>query len=453
MLSRTTSGLAAAPVRHAHLGLGNFFRAHQAYYSARASDADQWGIPAFGGRSSTLADDLAAQDGLYTLVTQAPSGNRYDVIASVSEARAADDHDAWLRRLSSPECSLATITVTEAAYLRRDEGGIDRDHPLVRADIRTLRADRGAPVTSIPGRLVAGLAARQAADAGPIAIVPCDNLMQNGVALAQILAELADDVDPALAEWISTSVSFVSSMVDRITPRTSEHDIRLVRQLTGVADACPVVTEPFTEWVLHGDFPGGRPSWEDAGAEFVDDVAPFEQRKLWLLNGAHSLLAYGGSIRGHSTVAQAIADDTCQGWVNDWWDEASGHLELPADATATYRQELVERFSNPAIVHRLDQIAPDGSQKIPVRALTVLARERQEGRIPLGTTRVLASWIVHLRSGAVINDPQRETLMELSAGSLPEAVRRLLDFLGPEVGADSAVTTTVLDQAEELARP
>ncbi|MFD0823808.1 mannitol dehydrogenase family protein, partial [Micromonospora zhanjiangensis] len=209
--------------------------------------------------------------------------------------------------------------------------------------------------------------ARHAGGAGPLAVVCCDNLPDNGAATARVVRGLAAAARPELARWIDGSVSFVTTMVDRITPRTTPADVRTVAELTGYVDAVPVVTEPFSEWVLSGDFPAGRPAWEAAGARFVDDVTPHETRKLLLLNGAHSLLAYAGGARGHDTVAAAVADPVCRGWLERWWDEAARYVPLPAAEVAAYRAALLRRFANPRIRHLLAQIAADGSQKLPIR--------------------------------------------------------------------------------------
>src|SRR3954462_5716295 len=183
----------------------------------------------------------------------------------------------------------------------------------------------------------------------------------------------------------------MTTMVDRITPRTGPDDVRAVLEGTGREDRVPVVTEPFKEWVLSGAFDAGRPPWEHAGATFTDDVTPFEHRKLWLLNGAHSLLAYAGSIRGHTTVAEAVGDETCRSWLEEWWAVASSHLGQPAEDIAAYRSALLERFTNARMRDRLDRIAADGSQKLPIRILPVLRAERAAGRMPFGATRVLAA--------------------------------------------------------------
>jgi len=189
----------------------------------------------------------------------------------------------------------------------------------------------------------------------------------------------------------------VTTMVDRITPRVTPEDVRAVASRTGWQDAVPVVTEPFTEWVLSGDFPAGRPAWDAAGARFVADVVPHETRKLLLLNGGHSLLAYAGSARGHDTIAGAVADPVCLAWLHQWWDEAVRHVPLPAAELSDYRAALLSRFTNPRIRHTLAQIASDGSQKVPIRVLPVLRAERAAGRMPPGAVRVLAAWIGHLR--------------------------------------------------------
>jgi fructuronate reductase len=430
------------------VGLGNFFRAHQAWYTDRAPDAGEWGIAAFTGRRPDLADALIPQDGLYTLVTRAGEGDRFDVIGSLSRAHPATDHEAWLAYAASPDLRIVTLTVTEAAYFRAAAGGLDLDQPLVRSDLETLKADATALVQTAPARLVAGLSARRRADAGPITLLPCDNLPGNGAVVARVVRDLAELVEPALVAWLEASVSTVTTVVDRITPRTTPDDVALVAEQTGRDDRAPVVTEPFSEWVLSGTFPGGRPRWEDAGATFSDDVTPYEQRKLWLLNGGHSLLAYAGSALGHESVSDAVADDRCRAWLEQWWAEASAHLSLPAAEVAVYRAALLERFANPHIRHRLDQIAADGSQKLPVRILPVLRLERSTGRLPEGAVRVLAAWLAHLRgAGVPVHDPRAEELTSAAAGPLMDAARRVLAMLDPAVGGDAEVVAAVAAEA------
>jgi fructuronate reductase len=269
---------------------------------------------------------------------------------------------------------------------------------------------------------------------------------------------MAEQVDPNLAARLAESVSTITTVVDRITPRTRPDDLRVVAEATGRNDRAPVVTEPFSEWVLSGTFPGGRPCWEDVGAIFTEDVEPFEHRKLWLLNGAHSLLAYAGSALGHATVADAIADDTCRSWVEQWWNEASPHLQFDTqsdiESVVTYRAALVDRLSNPRIRHPLGQIAADGTQKLPARILPVLRRERTAGRVPRSATRVLGAWVNHLRGlGVPVEDPLAAQIVALRGGPLADAVPRLLELLDPAVAADDDVVAAVTAHARRFARP
>jgi fructuronate reductase len=451
-LFRARDGRPAAPVRHVHLGLGNFFRAHQAWYTEHAPDAADWGIAAFTGRSAALADALTAQDGLYTLDVRAADDDHFAVISSVSAAHPASDHTSWLACLSSPQVQVVTLTMTEAGYLRGTDGGLDAAHPAVQADLAALRSDATARVRTMPGRLVAGLVARQRAGAGPLTIVPCDNLPGNGPAAQRVVTGLAAQYDTALGPWISESVRFVTTVSDRITPQLTEQDPALVQARTGISDRAPVVTEPFSEWVLSGTFAASRPAWHKAGATFIADITPFEQRKLWLLNGGHSLLAYAGSVRGHRTVADAIADETCRGWLQQWWDEASAHLGLPADGIAAYQEALAGRFRNPRIRYLLAQVATDGSVKLPVRILPVLRIERSAGRLPQGAIRVLAAWVCHLRGlGAPISDPRATDLTAMAAGPLRGAVRAVLADLDPALGEDADLIAAAVSEASELA--
>jgi fructuronate reductase len=452
-LSRAAGhGRPAAPVRLVHLGLGNFFRAHQAWYTDRAPDAEDWGIAAFTGRRAELAESLNAQEGLYTLITRAASGDKFDVLSSISRAHAGADHEAWLRYLASPDVRAVTITVTEAGYVRGADGGLDRDRPQVQDDVEALRRDLTAAVSTAPARLVAGCAARRRSEGGPLTVVSCDNLPGNGAVVARVVRDLAELVEGGLADWIAGSVSYVTTMVDRITPRTTREDLRTVAEATGLHDSCPVGTEPFSEWVLSGSFPGGRPGWDAAGATITDDIEPYEHRKLWLLNGGHSLLAYAGSILGHQTVAEAVADETCRGWLEEWWSEASRYLSLPEADIAAYRGALLDRFANPRMHHRLAQIAADGSQKLPIRVLPTMRQERATGRLPSGATHVLAAWVCHLRgAGAPVSDAHADQVVPLADGPLPQAVPRVLGALDPALADDGELIAAVVAHVERLA--
>jgi len=448
---RAGDGRPAAPVGHVHLGLGSFFRAHQAWYTEHSPDRDQWGIAAFSGRSSALASALASQDCLYTLVTRAAARDQFAVIGSLSAAHPASDHESFLRYLARPSVRLLTLTITEAGYHRDSDSGLDTRHPAVAADLAALRVRMTEPVHTAAARLIAGLAARYAAGGAPITIVSCDNLPDNGHVTARVVGRFAELVDPELAGWISGSVSFPDTVVDRITPRLSAADPGVVAERTHRADRAPVVTEPFSEWVLSGSFPAGRPGWEHAGAVFTDTITPFEQRKLWLLNGGHSLLAYAGSLRGHDTIAAAAGDQVCADWLKEWWDEAAAHLVLPAASISDYRSELLARWANHRIRHLLAQVAADGSQKLPVRVLPVLRAERERGRVPSGAVRILAAWLCHLRgAGVPVSDPRGSELTALASGPLDSAARQVLGALDPALGEDGDLIAAVRAAARDL---
>ncbi|MGN6445822.1 mannitol dehydrogenase family protein [Amnibacterium sp.] len=396
-LSRSVVPIPAPPVRIVHLGLGAFHRAHQAWYTAHAGDAAAWGIAAFTGRRPDVAAVLAEQDGLYTLIERGPLGDRDEVVGSVAAAIDGADTRRFVELLGRPTTAVVTLTVTEAGY-RLDPAGIpDPDDAELAGDLAALRRavrtaaalDGLAPATVI-GRLLVGLEARRRAGAGPLAVVPCDNLPGNGAVVRRGVLRAAEEVGAELAASVAASVSFVSTSVDRITPRTTEADVAALSARARWVDRSPVVTEPFSDWVLSGEFPAGRPAWEDAGARFVDDIEPWERRKLWLLNGAHTLLALAGPPAGHSTVAAAIGDPVLRSAVERFWDEAGRHLPESSDPAA-YRAALLQRFANARIEHGLAQIAEDSRRKVRLRIVPVAEAERTAARSAAGCAFVLAA--------------------------------------------------------------
>ncbi len=446
-LSREEYGRPKSTVRTVHLGLGNFFRAHSAAYTEHSSP--DWGIAAFSGRRDTHVAELASQDCLYTLVEQGKEVHT-EVISALSAVHTGHDLAAWRGYFASPDVTVVTLTITEAGYVRDSSGALDVANDAVRDDIAALKeAPLAGTVTTAPGKLVAGLLARRAADAGPITIVPCDNLVKSGEITRRVVEELAAKVDESLQGWIDANVGIVTTMVDRITPRPTDADIATVAEITGVKDRAPVVTEPFTEWVIEGDFVAARPEWEKAGATFVDDIVPFEHRKLWLLNGSHSLMAYAGPILGRETVYEAITDPVLRSWVEEWWDAAVTHLPLPADQLATYRRALVDRFENPSIRHLLSQIAADGSQKIPIRFVPTLKAELEKGIVNPGATRPVAAWVLHLRGyGPVpVNDFRADEVKALVVEDEAKTVTNVLTWLGVD---NDQVAETVLRQMHEI---
>ncbi|MEV7134409.1 mannitol dehydrogenase family protein [Arthrobacter sp. NPDC093128] len=448
-LNRRLRPSAKAPVRIVHLGLGAFHRSHQAWFTHQASDAADWGIAAFTGRRPDAALALAEQDGLFTVVERADGGDSFTVVSSIVEAVDGADVQRLEGLVAAPATVVVTLTITEAAYGLGADGHLDRTASDVVADLAVLASGSGNPTTPL-GRLVLALAARRAAGSGPLAVVCCDNLSNNGTVAHNAVAGMAGAWDAGLAEWIDANISFVSTSVDRITPRTTDADIAAVQAACGYRDSSPVVAEPFSNWVLSGDFPAGRPRWEDAGAVFVADIEPYENRKLWLLNGAHSLLAYAGQLRGHTTVAQALADPLCLQAVERFWDEAEANLSGPDGNAAdlqipAYRAALLARFSNARIAHHLAQIAMDGSTKLRMRAVPVLQAERAAGRSGAAAALMLAAWMDYSAAAAAFQDPLADQVATANRLSGTERIRALLGLVDPALAGDAAVVELIED--------
>ncbi len=350
--------------------------------------------------------------------------------------------------LRDPDVAIVSSTITEAGYLPGADGRVDLDNEAVAADVGALKAGDLTAVTTAPGKFVAGLMARREAGAGGVTFLPGDNIPDNGHLVAGVLTSLAEAVDPTLVDWMAENVGFATTMVDRITPSISDEARQALADDQGIEDPAAVATEPFTEWVIAGDFKAGRPAWEDAGVQFVDDITPHELRKLWLLNGSHSLMAYAATIVGRPTVYEAISDPTVAGWVNEWWDVAARHLPLPADEVNAYRAALLERFGNPRMKDQLSRIAADGSVKIPIRIVPALNAERAAGGEPIGAERAVAAWVLHTRGlGAPVNDAKSDVVAGIGEGTLEESVTKAADYLGI---ADAGARASILALAQEL---
>jgi fructuronate reductase len=449
-LNRRDLGATASEVRILHLGLGAFHRAHQAWYTNVVNHLhdNQWGISAFTGRRPDEAEKLAPQDGLFTLITRSPLDDSAEIVSSISEVHTASDVDAWLLGFGNPRVTVVTITITEAGYCRDQDGGLDFDAPGVAVDVAALRAGERTARATAPGKLVQGLMERRRLGLDPLAIVSCDNLPGNGSVTRRVVLDLCSAVDTALADWVASAVRFPNTMVDRITPRATEDDIALATELTGWRDQSPVVTEPFREWVIERDFANERPEWERAGALLVDDVVPHERRKLLLLNGAHSLLAYVGLAGELTTVAEAISDAKCRALVAQWWGEARELVEFDSEVIDEYCSSLLERWANPRIAHRLEQIATDGSLKLPLRAMPVIREFRETGRLPSAAISAVAGWMVHLRRGPLTGPDA--ALASLEAESAEEAAASALRILAPDLENDLELRQAVAAAFDHL---
>ncbi len=436
-----------------HLGLGAFHRAHQAAYTEavlRAGDP-RWGIAAASLRRPDTRDALAPQDGLYTLNLRAEA-DQLAVIGAITRILVAPENPAaLLATLAAPDTAIVSLTVTEKAYCRdAASGALDEAHPDILHDLAHPDTPRG-----VLGLLAAAIDARRRAGLPPFTVLCCDNLPANGQAVHRLLTRFATLRAPDLGAFIADRIACPDTMVDRIVPATTAEDRARIAAATGLADAWPVVAEPFTQWVIADTFPAGRPAWEMAGATLVADVAPFEAMKLRLLNASHSALAYLGTLSGAETVADAMADPALAAFAIRVMDDAIPTLSLPPGTdAAAYTRALADRFRNPALRHRTAQIAMDGSQKLPQRILATL-HDRLRLGLPIDTQAlVIAAWMRHVAGTdeqgrpIALHDPLAADLTATArqagpaADRLAPALLAITAIFGP-LGADPRVRTAV----------
>jgi fructuronate reductase len=402
-----------------HFGPGAFHRVHQAWYfdAALARDS-RWGICEVALQSTGVRDALAPQDGLYSLAIL-DEQRSFAVIGSITELLVARESPSnVLARLADPRTKLITATVTEKGYCLRNDGSLDLNHPDIVHDLAEPAAPR-----SLIGYLVAGLRARRGSGAPAPTIISCDNLVDNGKRLKRGVLEFCTQQGPELAAWIDDAVAFPSSMVDSITPATDDALRALVTEHTGVVDRWPVQREFFTQWVIENDLRGDQPDWASIGVTITDDVRGFERAKLRLLNGAHSTLAYLGSLAGYETVEQAINDPALARFVEQLMhSDIVPTLHAPQGLDLSgYIAAVLRRFRNPAIRHLLSQIAWDGSQKLPFRLLGTITDRLKDGADISRLVVPIAAWMQFIRRKSLRNeratDPLAEELLAIGRAS------------------------------------
>ncbi|MGB3408507.1 MAG: mannitol dehydrogenase family protein [Jannaschia sp.] len=403
-----------------HLGLGAFFRAFGCVYvaDAMAASGGDWGIVGVSLRSPATRDALRGQGWSYTSLTLGPDGEvprRIDVLNGVLVA--PEDPAAVLAAMADATVRIVTLTVTEKGYCHNPATGmLNPDHPDIVHDLAGVE-----PVSAI-GFLVRALQMRRAAGLSPFTVLTCDNLPENGRVLRRVVLDFAHRTDPALADWIASEGRFPSTMVDRITPATTQADIVRVAALAGWPDAAPVLHEPFAQWAVEDDFvEDARPDLAAAGVEMVADVTAHEHMKLRMLNGTHSALAYTGYLAGHETVAATVADPVFARYVRGLWSEIIPTVTAPDGVDLSdYADALFGRYANPAIRHRTWQIAMDGSQKLPQRILGTLAEALDAGRDAPGLCLAVAAWMRYVggtdeRGQAIdVRDPLAARLRDLA---------------------------------------
>ncbi|PBS13295.1 mannitol dehydrogenase [Lysobacteraceae bacterium NML93-0792] len=399
-----------------HLGVGAFHRAHQAVYIDDLLGEDPaWAICGVSLRNPDVRDALRPQDGLYTLALR-DGGPSLRVIGALREVLcAADERDAVLARLAHPDVRLVMLTVTEKGYCLSADG-VDLAHPDIVRDLATP-----ASPSSAIGVVVAGLALRRAQGLSAYTVLSCDNLADNGGRLRRAVLEYARQFDAELAAWIDAHATFPRSMVDSITPATDEALRADVDAALGLHDAWPVQREPYTQWVVEDAFCNGRPPLERAGVILSGDIAGWDRAKLRLLNGPHSTLAYLGLLLELETVSDAMRHPALSPFVERLMREDIAPTLAPMDGfdARAYIDAILARFRNPAIRHRLAQIAWDGSQKIPVRLLGTISDALAAGRSIDGLCLPVAAWMHVVRrqaqAGVALDDPMADRLASIGA--------------------------------------
>ncbi len=416
-----------------HIGVGNFHRAHQAVYVDRllAEGAAEWAICGIGLREgdARMRDALAAQDGLYTLLTKHPDGTTEgQVIGSITEfILATDDGEAAVARLAHPGTRIVSLTITEGGYnVVETTGDFDFDAP----DIQHELAHPDDPRT-VYGFLTSALRQRRDAGVGPFTVMSCDNVQHNGDLTRRMLLAFAGRLDADLAGWIEREVTFPNTMVDRITPVTDPANVRFVEETYGVRDAWPVPCEPFLQWIVEDRFCNGRPDLASVGVTFVDDVGPYEQMKLRLLNAGHSVVGLLGAVHGFDTIDACVADPVFAAFLRRFLDrEAAPPLDpVPGVDLGAYQETLVSRFGNPAIRDSVARICSFSSDKVPKFVLPTVRANLASGGSIDHAALVVAAWCVYSDKQASktgepldIQDPMRDDLHRAARGTADDAL-------------------------------
>jgi fructuronate reductase len=431
-----------------HFGPGAFHRVHQAWcFESLLARDPRWGICAVSLRNPDVRDALAPQDHLYTIAIR-DEAISYQVIGAMREVLVAPESPATvLARLCAPATRLVTLTVTEKGYCLGADGSLDLKHPDIQRDLQ----NPGAP-TSVVGFLVEGLRRRREAGMPPLTVISCDNLVDNGARLARATVQLAEVSDRDLGRWIAHEVSFPRTMVDSITPATTEALKDSVAAALGVQDRWPVQREAFVQWVIEDTVAGKGPDWQSAGVTLTNDVAGYDRAKLRLLNGAHSTLAYVGLLSGYATVAAAMKDDRLRVFVRTLMTEdILPSLTAPRGLDLrTYIDAILKRFRNPNMYHELAQIAMDGSQKLPFRLLGTIRDALAAGR-PVDRLCVpIAAWMQFVRRTALrgerVKDPLAPALFDIGRACEGRGATDTLRFLAldsvfpADVRTDARVT-------------
>ncbi|EIM28388.1 mannitol dehydrogenase family protein [Microvirga lotononidis] len=425
-----------------HVGVGNFHRAHQAIYLDDLFNAGRdldWALLGAGVRSGdeAMRRALAPQDWLTTVIELEPGANKARVSGSMADfVPVGEDARAIVEALDNPALRIVSLTVTEGGYcIDPATGTFNPEHPEIRYDAAHLDAPKG-----VFGALVAALRRRRERGVTPFTVMSCDNIPHNGRVTLDAVAGLADLVDPALASYIRDNVAFPNSMVDRITPATTDRERAILSERFGIQDNWPVFCEPFRQWVLEDNFPGGRPALEEVGVTFTSEVAAFELMKLRILNGGHAAIAYPAALLGIHFVHDAMADPLVRAFLDKLEiGEIIPHVPpVPGVDLKEYYKLIANRFANPDVGDTIPRLAQDGSNRQPKFILPSTRDRLKAGEDVTGLALESALWCRYCAATddagvpIALNDPiaARLTPAALAAKSDPAAFLSLRDIFG-----------------------
>lgn len=444
------SGLSAGIL---HIGMGNFHRAHQAVYLDRLFNLGldhDWAIVGAGIMpfDAVRRADMEEQDWLSTVIEMSPGKYEARVTGAMVDFCLVKAQ-AIIERIADPAIRIVSLTITEGGYfIDAATGTFDAAHPDICHD-----ADNTEVPRTVFGILLAGLRLRRAQGHPPPAILSCDNIPENGHVTRQALERLAALISDELRDWVAANIAFPNSMVDRITPATSEGKRAMVSEEFGIDDAAPVVCEPFSQWVMEDNFPLGRPTLEKVGAEFVKDILPFETMKLRILNAGHAAISYPAALMGFECVHDAMADADITAWLRQLMcDEVIPVLEpIPGVDYHSYLNTCMRRFSNPEVRDTIARLCQDGSNRQPKFILPTIGDALARGRPVDGLALEAAFWCRYCADASDLDDPRAPLLRQAAQDTRrdPGAFLALTDVFGP-LGQNKVFARSFARQIEAL---
>ncbi|MGO2508847.1 MAG: mannitol dehydrogenase family protein [Vibrio hibernica] len=461
-----------ADVGIVHLGFGAFHRAHQALITNRVMKelggnwkivgVNNWRAAGKLESETGVESEFASQDNLYTVAVGQDDNVELEVIGAIEEVLFSNQVEKILAYMTSEQVKVVSLTITEKGYCHHPSTGhLDLNNPLIQHDLENINQPHSAI-----GFLVSAIKTRKEKGIAPFTPLTCDNLPENGHVLKRVVLDFAEQLDPELSQWIDANIHFPCSMVDRIVPQTTTADIDKITTQLGVQDNCCVSTEPFLQWVIEDKFNNERPAWEKtsiANIMLTDDVIPFENMKLRLLNGTHSSIAYLGYLSGYQTVSETMSDPSFKAFIRHLMDkEISPSVSVKGIDLEAYKDQLIERYQNTALQHRTWQIAMDGSQKLPQRFLQTIAYGLEHNIDISGLVLAVAAWMKYVsgvdeQGNAIdVKDPLSEKFAQIwqqhseSVSALVKEFLALDSIFSTQLANNSVFKAQLIDALNHL---